>query len=341
MRLCAGFLLAAALLAAAPSPLPAQDATPFYKDKQIRIILSAGVAGGYMEYARTLAEHMGKHIAGNPSFLVQSMPGAGGLNATNHLYAQAPQDGTTIGIVHSTIPLAPLWGNQGVRYETMKFNWIGAFDRAPGVCLMWATSPVKTWADMLEKTATVGSSGSGSQMDAYPALLNKLFGAKIKIISGYKDGTSIYLAMERGEVDGRCGGQMSTIRATRPDWLTEKKIVAPIVISMTRHPDFPDTPTVLEFAKDDATRQVLELMTVSQGLDRPVLMPPNTPPARVKEIRDAFKATVTDPDFVAEIKRRNMGLDPVFGEEMTETLAKAFASPPGVIATAREALGGR
>jgi tripartite-type tricarboxylate transporter receptor subunit TctC len=340
MRLRLGLLIGA-LAATLPSALQAQDATPFYKDKQIRIILSAGVAGGYMEYARTLAEHMGKHIAGHPSFLVQSMPGAGGLNATNYLYTQAPQDGTTIGIVHSTIPLSPLWGNQGVRYETMKFNWIGAFDRAPGVCLMWATSPVKTWQDMLEKTATVGSSGSGSQMDAYPALLNKLFGAKIKVIAGYKDGTSIYLAMERGEVDGRCGGQMSTIKAMRPEWLTERKIVAPIVISMQRHPDFPDTPTVLEFAKDDATRQVLELMTVSQGLDRPVLMPPNTPAARVKEIRDAFKATVTNPDFVAEIKRRNMGLDPVFGEEMTATLAKAFASPPNVIESAREALGGR
>ena len=341
MRRRWGFLFGVLLAMALPSSPQAQDATPFYKDKQIRIILSAGVAGGYMEYARTLADFMGRHIAGNPGFLVQSMPGAGGLNATNYLYTQAPQDGTTIGIVHSTIPLAPLWGSQGVRYETMKFNWIGAFDRAPGVCLMWATSSIKTWHDMLEKTSTVGSSGAGSQMDAYPAMLNKLFGAKIKIIAGYKDGTSIYLAMERGELDGRCGGQMSTIKAMRPDWLTENKIVAPIVISTTRHPDFPDTPTVMELARDNATRQIIELMTVSQGLDRPVLMPPNTPPARVKEIRDAFKATVVDPDFVTEIKRRSMGLDPVFGEEMTETLAKAFASPPEVIAAAREALGGR
>ena len=336
-----GLLLRVLLAVAFSSAVQAQDAAPFYKDKQIRIILSAGVAGGYMEYARTLAEFMGRHIAGNPGFLVQSMPGAGGLNATNYLYTQAPQDGTTIGIVHSTIPLAPLWGNQGVRYETMKFNWIGAFDRAPGVCLMWSTSSIKTWQDLLGKTSTVGSSGAGSQMDAYPAMLNKLFGTKIKIIAGYKDGTSIYLAMERGELDGRCGGQMSTIKAMRPDWLTEHKIVAPIVISTTRHPDFPDTPTVMELARDNATRQIIELMTVSQGLDRPVLMPPNTPPARVKEIRDAFKATVMDPDFVAEIKRRSMGLDPVFGEEMTETLAKAFASPPEIIAAAREALGGR
>jgi tripartite-type tricarboxylate transporter receptor subunit TctC len=341
MRLRTGLLLGGLLAAASPSVSRAQGSAPFYKDKQIRLIISAGVAGGYMEYARALADFMPRHIAGNPSILVQSMPGAGGLNATNFLYTNAPQDGTYIGMVHSTIPLSPLWGSQGVRYETMKFNWIGAFDRAPGVCLMWAKSEVKTWKDMLEKVSTVGSSGAGSQMDAYPALLNKLFGTKIKVVQGYKDGTEIYLAMERGEVDGRCGGQMSNIRATRPEWLTDHKIVAPIVISLKRHPDFPDTPTVMEFAKDKATRMTLELMTVSQGLDRPVLMPPNVPPARVKEIREAFKATVTDPDFIAEIKRRNMGLDPVLGEEMTETLAKAFASPPEVIEAAREALGGR
>jgi tripartite-type tricarboxylate transporter receptor subunit TctC len=334
-------LLFGAVLMALPSPVHAQGTTPFYKDKQIRLIISAGVAGGYMEYARALAEFMPRHIDGNPGMLVQSMPGAGGLNATNYLYTNAPQDGTYIGMVHSTIPLSPLWGSQGVRFETMKFNWIGAFDRAPGVCLMWATSKVKTWKDLLEKVSTVGSSGAGSQMDAYPALLNKLFGTKIKVVAGYKDGTEIYLAMERGEVDGRCGGQMSNIKALRPEWLTDHKIVAPIVIALQRHPDFPDTPTVMEFAKDDATRMTLQLMTVSQGLDRPVLMPPNVPPARVKEIRDAFRETVTDPDFIAEIKRKNMGLDPVLGEEMTETLAKAFASPPEVIEAAREALGGR
>jgi tripartite-type tricarboxylate transporter receptor subunit TctC len=341
MRIGTRLLLGVVLAAASAGAPQAQESTPFYKDKQIRLIISAGVAGGYMEYARTLADFLPRHLAGNPSILVQSMPGAGGLNATNFLYTNAPQDGTYIGMVHSTIPLSPLWGSQGVRFETMKFNWIGAFDRAPGVCLMWAKSDVKTWKDMLEKVSTVGSSGAGSQMDAYPALLNKLFGTKIKVVQGYKDGTEIYLAMERGEVDGRCGGQMSNIRATRPEWLTEHKIVAPIVISLTRHPDFPDTPTVMEFAKDKATRMTLELMTVSQGLDRPVLMPPNVPAARVKEMRAAFKATVTDPDFIAEIKHRNLGLDPVFGEEMTETLAQAFASPPEVIEAARQALGGR
>src|SRR5690349_9413350 len=139
MRTGCGFMFGAVLIALT-SPVIAQGETPSYKDKQIRIVNSAGVAGGYMEYARTLADHMGKHIADNPRLLVQSMPGAGGLNATNYLYTNAPQDGTYIGIVHSTIPLAPLWGTQGVRYDTMKFNWIGALDRAPGICLMWAKS---------------------------------------------------------------------------------------------------------------------------------------------------------------------------------------------------------
>ena len=130
--------------------VPAQEA-PFYKGKTIRIVISTGVAGGYAEYARVLAEHMGRHIAGQPSFIVQSMPGAGGLSATNYLYAQAPQDGTTIGIVHSTVPLAPLWGCKGVRFETLKFNWLGALDRADGMCITWRTSPVKTWSDLLDQ----------------------------------------------------------------------------------------------------------------------------------------------------------------------------------------------
>jgi tripartite-type tricarboxylate transporter receptor subunit TctC len=338
-----GRLLSSALLvlAAATSAPRAEDSAPFYKGKQIRLIISAGVAGGYMEYARMLAEFMGNHIQGHPTFLVQSMPGAGGFNATNHLFTQAAQDGTTIGMVHSTIPLAPLWGSAGVRYDTLKFNWIGAFDRAPGICIVWSTSPIKTWQDMLERPLMVGSSGAGSQMDAYPTMLNKMFGAKLKVIGGYKDGTDIYIAMERGEVEGRCGGQLTVIKSLHPDWLTEHKIRVPIVIATARHPYFPDTPAVIEFIKDEKTRQQLELMTVSQGLDRPVLMPPNVPEERVREIRAAFKATVNDPLFLAEIERKHMGLDPVYGEEMTAILKKAFASPPDVIAAARDTLGGR
>jgi tripartite-type tricarboxylate transporter receptor subunit TctC len=335
----AGFVLGL-MLVAAPVAGAAQDA-PFYKGKTVRIVISTGVAGGYAEYARALAEHMGRHIAGQPNFIVQSMPGAGGLAATNYLYSQAPQDGTTMGIVHSTIPLAPLWGNKGVRFDTLKFTWLGSLDRADGMCITWRTSPIKTWADLLSKESTVGSSGAGSQMDAYPAMLNSLFGTKMKVIGGYKAGTDIYLAMERGELDGRCGGQLTVIKATRPDWLTERKINVPILIAEKRSAVFPDTPTVMEFVKDEARRRQLELMMVAQGMDRPVLLPPGVPAERVKELREAYEATVADPAFHAEIDKRNLHLDPVRGEAMTRSLERAFSAPPEVIAAARETMGGR
>jgi tripartite-type tricarboxylate transporter receptor subunit TctC len=334
-------LVFAVLAAALPDAALAQDGAPFFQGKTIRIVISTGVAGGYAEYARVLSEYMGRHIAGQPHFIIQSMPGAGGLLAANYLYTQAPQDGTTMGIVHSSVPLAPLWGNKGVRFDSLKFNWLGSLDRVDGMCISWHASPIRNWADMLTKDYTVGSSGAGSQMDTIPAILNKLFGAKIKVIAGYKDGTEVYIAMERGEVDGRCGGQLTVIKATRPQWLTDKKIQVPILISEKRSAEFPDTPTIMEFVTDEATRQQLDLVMVTQSLDRPVMLPPGVPADRVKELRDAFDATMRDPGFLAEIERRNLHVDPVRGEEMTRAFGRAFSLPPAIIAGAREMMGGK
>src|SRR5215831_504668 len=328
-------------LASASTCAQAQESAPFYRGKTIRIIISTGVAGGYAEYARVIAEHMGRHIPGAPHFIIQSMPGAGGLLAANHLYTQAPQDGTTMGIVHSSVPLAPLWGSKGVRFDTLKFNWLGSLDRVDGMCISWHESPIKTWADMLSKEMTVGSSGAGSQMETYPAILNKLFGTKIKVIAGYKDGVAVYIAMERGELDGRCGGQLTVIKSTRPHWLTEHKIAVPILIAQKRSPEFPDTPTVLEFVKDEPTRQQLDLVMLTQGLDRPVMLPPNVPAERVKAMRDAFDTTVADPAFRADIDRRSLHVQPVRGEEMAKAFERAFALPPEIIAGAREMMAGR
>ncbi len=209
------------------------------------------------------------------------------------------------------------------------------------MCIAWHTSPIKTWADMLAHEFTVGSSGAGSQMDTYPAILNRLFGTKLKVVGGYKDGTDVYLAMERGEVEGRCGGQLTVIKATRPQWLTEHKISVPILIADKRSAEFPATPTIMEFVKDEATRQQLDLMMVAQNLDRPVMLPPGVPAARVAELRGAFDATMADEGFRADVERRNLHVDPVRGEEMARALARAFALPPEVIAGAREMMGGR
>ena len=333
-------LILGVFLSVAPADVGfAQGGTPFFRGKTIRILLSAGVAGGYAEYGRLIAQHMGNHIAGKPDFIVQSMPGAGGLLATNYLYSQAPQDGTTLGLIHSSVPLAPLFGTRGARFDPQKFNWLGSLDRSDGPCTSWFTSPVKTWADMLEKQFIVGSSGAGSQMDIYPAVLNKLFGTKIKVIGGYKDGASIFIAMERGEIDGRCGPQITAIRSLRPQWFSEQKILLPIMISEKRSADFPATPSIMEFAKDEQTRQLLRLLMVTQDLDRPLLLPPGVPPERVRELREAFNETMVDPAVRAETERLRLHLDPVTGEDLARALASAYAMPADVVETAREMMG--
>jgi tripartite-type tricarboxylate transporter receptor subunit TctC len=321
------------------APIKAQE--PFYKGKTIRLIISAGVAGGYAEYARTLAAHMGDHLPGKPDMIMQSMPGAGGLLATNFLYSQAPQDGTTIGLIHSSVPLAPLFGTKGARFDTLKFQWLGSLDRSDGPCTSWHTSPVKTWADMHAREFIVGSSGVGSQMDIYPAMMNKLFGTKIKVIGGYKDGASIFHAMERGEIHGRCGPQITSIRSLRPHWFTEHKVVIPIMVSERRAKDFPDAPSIMEFVKDEPTRQQVKLLIVTQDLDRPVLAPPGVPAERVRALRDAFNATMEDKAFLADIARLHLTLDWVKGEDVAATLAAAYAMPADVVAAAKETMAGK
>jgi tripartite-type tricarboxylate transporter receptor subunit TctC len=267
------------------------------------------------------------------------MPGAGGLLAGNYMYAQAAPDGLTIGILNSTVPLAPLWGSPGARFDTLKFNWLAALARADGVCTLWHTAPAKTWGQLLVKEVTVGSIGAGSPMEAYPSLLNKLFGTKIKVIGGYKAGSDIDLAMERGEIDGRCGTHLTTYKSLHPAWMAERKIILPVLVAEKRRADYPDTPTVMEFVRDTPTRQQLELVMITQNVDRPVLAPPGTPAERVKELREGLMATLADAAFLAEIEKKNLFVDPMPGEQMAQEFAKAFAFPPEIIAAVRDTMG--
>jgi tripartite-type tricarboxylate transporter receptor subunit TctC len=269
------------------------------------------------------------------------MPGAGGLIATNHLSVQAPQDGTTIAMVNATAPLAPLWGSRGARFDTLKLNAIGALDRADGTCAFWHTAPAKTWDDLLKHEVTVGSIGAGSPMEVYAVMLNRLFGAKIKVVGGYKAGSDIDLAMQRQEVDGRCGTHLKSIPALHPDWLRDNKLLIPIVVADKRNKDYPDTPALMEFVRDKTTRQTIDLLTVTQKLDRPILAPPNTPAERLNDLRVALAATARDPAFLAEIKKKNLTIEATSAEEMSRIYADAFASPPDVIEAVKGILGAK
>jgi tripartite-type tricarboxylate transporter receptor subunit TctC len=329
-------ILALILLAAAIGA-PAAGAE-FYKGRTIRILLSAGVAGGYAEYARLLSRHWGDHIAGSPGFIVESMPGAGGLVAANYLYFQAPKDGLTVGLIHSTLPLAPLFGTKGARFDAQKFQWIGSMDQQDGMCTAWHETPIARWQDVLDKPFIVGSSGAGS-MDIIPTLLNKYMGTHIKVISGYKDGTDIFLAMQRGEVEGRCSPQLTVLKSTRPEWLARGWVKVPILIGDRRSPDFPDTPTILELVKDQSARQQFELLILEQHMDRPALLPPGVDAARVAELRGAFDATMQDASFRAEADKMRLHLDPIDGPALQSLLDKAYALPPDVIEAAKAVMG--
>jgi tripartite-type tricarboxylate transporter receptor subunit TctC len=331
-------LAAFAALALASEPGLADPIADFYKGKQINWILSAGAGGGYSQYARAFAPYFSEHIPGRPNIIIQNMPGGGGIRAMNYLSAVAPKDGTTIGLVHSSVPFAPLYGVKGATFDPRQVNWIGSIATANGICVAWSASGISKWQDLFDKEFIVGGSGAGSQMETMPTMLNKLFGTKIKIISGYTGGNEVYLAMERGEVHGRCGGLVSSINSTRPDWFPQKKIQIPIQVTLERDPRFPDVPAVIEFAKDERTKQILELVLSPQDMDRPILAPPGVPEDRLAALRKAFHDAMNDPRFIAEAKRQQLEIDEVPGEKIAKVVERAFKMPPEVIKAANEAM---
>jgi tripartite-type tricarboxylate transporter receptor subunit TctC len=328
---------AAALAVSSAQADPVED---FYKGRQVTMILSADAGGGYASYANAFAPYLAQHIPGKPKIVVQYMPGAGGLRAMNYLFSVAPKDGSTIALVHSSVPFAPLYGLTAAQFDPRKMNWIGSIDATDGICVAWHTAKVKTWDDLLTKQLTVGSSGAGSQMETLPMMLDKLFGTKIKVISGYKGGNEVYLAMERGEVDGRCGSLVSSINSTRPTWFSQHLVSVPVAIALERDPQFPDTPALIEFAKDEKTRQILRLILAPMSVDRPILMPPGVPADRVAALKVAFHAAMMDPAFLADAKKQRIEVREVSGDKVAKIIADAFAMPADVVAAANESMNG-
>jgi len=327
---------AAFLLHAAAQADPIAD---FYRGRTISWILSAGVGGGYASYALAFAPYFSAHIPGNPPIVVQNMPGGGGIRAMLYLDSIAPKDGTTLGLVHSSVPFAPIYGIKAASFDPRNMNWIGSIDASTGICVAWHESGIATWQDMLTKPFVVGGTGAGSQMETLPVMLDKLFGARLKVISGYKGGNDIYLAMERGEIQGRCGGLISSINSTRPDWFAKKLVNVPIQIAAARNPLFPEPPAIMEFAKDERTRKILQLILAPLEMDRPILAPPGVPEGRVAALRDAFHAAMNDPAFIAEAEKDHLEIREVSGRRIEEILSDAFAMPPEIAKAATETMG--
>jgi tripartite-type tricarboxylate transporter receptor subunit TctC len=335
-RIFAACLAAVACLAGT-SVAQAQNVAQFYAGKQIKIIVGGTEGGGYAPYARMLANHMGQYVPGNPQVIVQFMPGAGGLVATNYVYNVAPRDGTVIGAVQRNVARLALIGDKGAKYEPTKINWVGSLHNDVSVCVAWHTADVKTIQDAMQRELVVGGTGL-NDTEQFPQLLNKVLGTKFKVISGYKGSSAISLAMERGEVSGRCGWSWDSIKSQQADWLTEKKVNVLLQLSMKKLPELGDVPMATELAKSKADREILEFVFGQQTMGKPFMLGPGVPQDRVRALREAFMKAAADPAALAEMTKTRLGVSPVSGEELQQLVEQMYATPPDVIARASEAV---
>ena len=331
--IAAGFALAVATAV----PAHAQSVADFYKGKSVTLAIGFPVGGGYDLYARTLARHMGKHIPGNPSIVPQNMPGAGGLRVAQFLFTAAPKDGLAFGTFTRMAGTAPLL-DPSLKYDSAKFTWLGAITDAVSVCTTWHASPVKTWNDFLEKPVSFGGTGVNNEIDIFTNVYKNVFNTNAKLVSGYQGTAGIMLAMERGELDGVCGIDWTTLKAQRPHWIKQKQINVLAQTAFRKDPDLPHVPLIMELTKDPEKLQILKLFVSAQELARPFAAPPGLPADRAAALVAAFDATMKDPDFLAETAKHQMEVAPVSGKKLAEMLAEIYTTPEDILAKARIAM---
>src|SRR5262249_32910679 len=291
-------------------PAAADSVEEFYKGKTINLIIGYSVGGGYDLYARHVAKHIVKHIPGRPTIVPQNMTGAGSLRAATYLYSVAPKDGTVFGTFGRTMAITPLL-TSGTQFDGTRFTWLGSVTNEVSTCVTWHTSAVKTWSDMLEKPVTLGGEGPGADPDIFSLLYKNVFGAKIKLVSGYQGTNDTALAMERGEIEGFCGLSWSTLKSRHPQWIKDKKVNIVVQAALRKEPEVGDVPLITEVAQNEEQRQILKLFLTSQEMARPFAAPPGIPDDRKAVLIAAFEQTVRDPDFLAEAKRLEIDVNPV------------------------------
>src|SRR6476469_7116806 len=298
--------VALAVLGTAPA---AAAETDFYSGKTVQVLIGFSSGGGYDIYARTLARHMGRHIPGNPRLIPQNMPGAGSLKAVNYLYNVAPKDGTAIAGFAPGVVVEPLLGrSEGTQFDAPKFTWLGSISQEVSVCAFIKAAGIKTWQDMQTKRSVIG----------------------------YPGGTEIILAMERHEVDGRCGWSWTSLLSRSKALLDNQRIDITLQIGLQKDKALPDVPLIMDLTSDALKKAALKLIVSRQSIARPFAAPPGIPAERARLLRVAFDATMNDPEFRAEASKLNLDVEPVNGAEVEALLKEIYASPPDVVRLATE-----
>ena len=309
----------------------AQTPADVYRGKSVELDIGFSVGGAYDAYARMLARHMSKYIPGNPTIVPKNVEGAGSMRLANYLYNAAPHDGTVIGTISRGTVFEPLLGNNGAQFDPTKFNWIGSTNKEVSVCVSWYTSGVATIADARTRVLVMGASGPSADSYQSAKISNAVLGTKFKIVTGYPGGNDIDLAIERGELQGRCGWSWTSLKALHPMWLEQHKLNILFQNGLSKHPDLPDVPLAVDLAKSDQEKAILRLIFARQVMAWPYLTPPGVPADRIEALRKAFDDTMRDADFLAETEKSRLEITPVTGADVEKLVQEVYATPPATV----------
>ncbi|MCZ6448375.1 MAG: hypothetical protein O6831_09065 [Alphaproteobacteria bacterium] len=322
-------------LAAAPKPAAA-DVGSFYRGKVMTMYIGVSAGGGYDAYARMVTRHITRFIPGNPRMIAKNYTGAGGMRMLNSLFNVFKQDGTNLAHILRNLVSEPLFGNKAARFDGSKIKWLGSANQEYSMCTFWHKHNINTVDDMLSRPLIMGGISIGSTIDIHTRLVNNLLGGQMRLVTGYPGGADINLAMQRGEVEGRCGWSWSSINATGAAWLRDKKITMTLQFGMKQHPDLKHVPLIRDLVKNKKDAQALDVHLSAQLYGRPFGMGPGVPDDRFKAMRKAFWATMNDKKFLSDSKKRRLQIDPAPGEEVERLVKMVYAFPPDVIARAKE-----
>jgi hypothetical protein len=312
------------------STASSDEIADFYRGKTLTMVVGYPPGGSYDLYARTIARYLGNHIPGQPKFIVQNMPGAGSLTATNHIVNVAPQDGTFVGAVSATAPFAPLLEPNAARFDAVKTNWLPSPASFIVMTLVWHSSPAKTFADLKSTEVLMATLNPSSTPSFLATILNEVLKTKIKLVYGYTSMAQSLLAMERGEAEGYPSVPIDSLRRSYPQLLAENKVRLLLQLGGAPSPEFPDVPFVLDQAQSREDRQLLDMSLASLKIGYPYLIGPNVPKARVAALRKAMMDMFSDPEFKADAARQTLDVAPVTGDDVQKIVENVYNSPPAL-----------
>lgn len=332
-------LTAIAILLASVAPAWAQSDASSFKGKEVRILVGYATGGGYDTYARAVAQHLGKHISGSPTVIVQNMPGADGLTVANHMYARAPKDGSVIALTNRNMAVAPTLGlikPQNVRYKANEFYWLANLNTEVSVVVVRQDANVNSIEALKSRPIVVGATGLTSNNAIYPYVTNNLIGTKLKVVAGYPGTSHLVLALERGEIQGVGGWAWSSISVQKPDWIRDKFILPLLQLSVEKHPDLNAVPSIMDFAKTEEERQALSLIFAPESMGRPFFGPPSLAPEAGRTLRAAFGSLVNDAGFKASAGKAKLAVSYLGGEALENMVEKLVKVSPAAVEMAKK-----